>query len=129
MFYKKVIPIPIYRGRFIIILTDDKEELRKKTGFGDYTLGSFEEYIFAHHVFSDYNGWQGYHVVLNPNYEYKDISPGVVAHECLHFVLELFKERGIEPDVDNPEPATYLLEWAVEEVHKFMDQKIKPTKK
>ena len=37
----------------------------------------------------------------------KDYS--VLAHECLHACMTIFKWVGIEPDVDNDEPLAYLL--------------------
>jgi hypothetical protein len=53
----------------------------------------------------------------------KKTSYGVIAHESLHAVSYIFDFHGIVMDCKNDEPIAYLLEWVVEECHKFIKVK------
>jgi len=49
-------------------------------------------------------------------------GPGVIAHECKHFVNALFMQRGVELDPENDEPECYMLGWAVDQVCKAIEK-------
>ena len=52
-------------------------------------------------------------------------KPDIIAHECFHFVNELFSHKGIIPDTENDEPGAYLMGWIVEECFKCLTVKPK----
>lgn len=45
-------------------------------------------------------------------------DPGVIAHECLHYVFAVMRRAGIFYSRDSEEAYTYLLTFAVDQVHK-----------
>lgn len=118
--FKKLVQIPIYPGRILIVFTEDVDIVKEY--FSDYDSP----------VVTGVTGVSPKHsnlytvtVIVNPNI--KDISGlmtihGVIAHEALHVVQEVFYNVGIEMDLDNPEPANYFLGWVVEEMYKVYNK-------
>ena len=47
-----------------------------------------------------------------------DITPGLVAHECLHTMNKICSDLGISHDPNNDEPMAYIMGWLVDEVYK-----------
>lgn len=115
--YYKVLNIPIYKGKFIVILGNDKRKIKK-------VYPNFNrETVYATTFYDRYKNDEGYYVVLNFDNKYNKITHGVIAHEALHCVNMLAEYRGFVPDFQNDEPLTYLLEWFVNEIHKFVKEK------
>jgi len=103
--------IPLYRGKLIVILTDDLERLRQE-------VPGFEgENIFAHTVYGNRNGWQGCFIILNFKAELQKVTLGTVAHEALHAAMFICDARGISVTAENDEAAAYLTGWVVDEIH------------
>jgi hypothetical protein len=100
--------IPIYGGKFTIIVTDDFKEVEKKYNLED-TNGFDAMFVQAK------KGAIHYIIALQTRN-----SPGTVAHECMHACNAIFKDNEITPDLDNDEPQAYLLGWLVDECHKFL---------
>lgn len=116
-FYKKVLPIPIYKGKLVIIFSNNLKKISE-------TVPRFkEEELYAHALYRNWKGTEGFIIVLNFHNPSRKITHGVIAHEALHVVNFLAQSRGIEADFTNDEPLTYLLEWTVDEIYKYMKQK------
>lgn len=112
-----VVDIPIYRGKLIIIVSDDKEEIKKK-------ISDFEEDgdIYGHACLTNWEGWQGFALVINHKNKHRPLTFGVIAHEALHLTNFLMNERGVHLDYENDEPHAYLLDWIIEQVLDFLSQ-------
>lgn len=105
----KLHEVPLFKGDFRIIVTWDYKAVEEK-----YNLAStegFEAFAFT----STDSGYNSYFVCLHPN-----AAPGIIAHECLHFVSFVFRDRSMLLDVENDEPQCHLLEWAVDKCHDFL---------
>lgn len=112
--------IPIYRGKLVIILTNDKKKLLKEvSSFPDVEL-------YAHALLAKRKTNGGYIVVLNFDNANRKIYNGTIAHEAYHIVNYIAKTNGIDLDIDNDEALSYLIEWVTDEIYKFM--KIKKLK-
>jgi hypothetical protein len=113
-FNKKETEFPIYKGRFVIILTNDDEKILKH-------LPEHEgQDLYAHTYFTTYKGEDALIVLLNPDNPFDKITAGVVAHEATHVATALMTLRGINFDAKNDEPMAYLVEWVVDEIINFM---------
>ncbi len=107
---KKKIKIPLYHGEITIIKTDNLLDVEK--------MYNTESMHFCDAVvFRDFkpSGYSRYVVAFS-----KDISPGTIAHESLHLTGYIFADMNASFDMVNDEPQCYLLEWIVEEIHKFL---------
>lgn len=112
--YKKEIKIPLYRGKLIVILTNDKIKLQKYIpDFGD-------DEIYAHSILSSWYGSDGFIVILNFNNKHRKIHFGTITHESVHLSHFIATERGFIADYKNDEPITYLAEWISDEIYKFI---------
>lgn len=109
------ITIPIYGGKLVIIFTSDAIAVKK-------IIPSFEdEEVFAHAVYENWKGYEGYIMVLNFEHN-KAITHGVIWHEIFHTVNFIAQTRGIDLDVENDEPLAYLGMWITDEVYKFINK-------
>lgn len=111
--------IPIYRGKLVIILSNDKDKIKKICPIFD------DDNIFAHAIFGNYKGVQGFFIIINLKNKFMKITPGVIAHEAYHICSFISDKRGITIDTNNDEPIAYLTEWIVNEIHKFINKNIK----
>jgi len=112
----KVMDMPIYRGRFIILLTNQTSQVKKHFPF--FPNESDEPYACTLH--GSYEDIESFAIVLNPWNNTSSITDGCVAHECLHLVNYIFANRNINYDLDNDEPAAYLINWLVDQTYSFL---------
>lgn len=118
----KALDIPIYRGKFIIIVSNDANKVKK------YLPEFRDKSPYAHTWQINWNGNQGFAVVFNFENEHRPIFNGTIAHEALHVVDFILEDRGVQPDFINDEPSAYLLEWIVDEIYRFCEKySFKPT--
>ena len=102
---KKTINIPIYQCKLTIILDKDLSYVTKKyktidlSNYGAVTMripNKHSEYIIA--------------------FEYSEGS--IIAHEVTHLVNYIFKDKGVELDLNNDEPQAYLTGWLFKMIEK-----------
>ena len=110
--HKKVVKVPLYSGKLIILLSNDCDLV------GKY-LPDFNKIVYAHACKENYNGAQGYYCVLNFDYSGQTLDHGTIAHEATHLAMYVCEYVGIEMDQDNPEPLTYLVVWFTNEIYRF----------
>ncbi|KAA2223033.1 hypothetical protein [Chryseobacterium sediminis] len=114
---RKVVKIPIYFGDFIIIL--DNEQWKNVNGIYQHRLQwdrPADERDVAF-VFDDCHMGYSRYVVC-----FKDRPKNsVIAHECVHLVNKLFKDRGQRLDIENDEAQAYMTSWFFEQIEKFFD--------
>lgn len=109
----KIIPIPIYFGKLVLVVVTDWNEFDKKYN----TNIAAEDYIG---VAVNKKGSSTYVIGL------KEFEFEFIAHEAVHIVNYIYRNCGIHLDVKNDEPQAYLTGWVVSEVVKFLkEQKIK----
>lgn len=112
--HKSDIEIPLYRGKLIVILTNDIDKLKE-------IIPDFRgETIYGHAYCGGYKESSGYFVVLNFNNPIKKITHGVITHESIHITSFLAEHVGFVPDFENDEPITYLAEWVTDEIYKLI---------
>lgn len=112
--FKQEKEIPIYRGLFVIILSDDSDAVKKLLPHWDAS-----ESLYAHSINCEYKKKDAYVVILNYTNPNRDLSAGDIAHEALHIANFLAHNRGIECSFDNDEPIAYLVSYFVDEIQKF----------
>lgn len=106
------IKIPIYFGELIIIQESDQTKLKKK--YRMEGTDQFDAYVFRDHK----DGYTRYVMVFKKPTTFK-----IIAHESMHFVSQLFHDRGMIMDTENDEPQAYLLGWVVGECLKYLEIK------
>lgn len=120
MYREHIIHIPLYRYQITVIDTDSTEQV-----YGLYEI-ELEE-IFADCQRKDYKDieenkfYDNCFLIFNST----KIGVGEVVHECLHAMNYLYEDRGIKYDLDNDEYSCYLLQYIVQEVSNFLNDKSK----
>lgn len=112
--YKKVYKVPLYKGRLVIIFSNDTDKLSKI--ITDYD----EEYIFAHCYYGNYKGYDGFITVFNFD---DKITHSIILHEVIHCTNFILDKRGVISDFANDEFVTYLAEWICKKIYKFARKK------
>lgn len=121
MYKEKILKCPLYPVWVCYIASDSEEEInkRRKLDIEDFGIGyairqgiqlrGEKEKVIC--VF----------IIINPNFKVKELylSPGVIAHECLHGSSFILEYVGIHASHVNDEPQAYLIEYLIEEAHKF----------
>jgi len=110
----KALEVPLYRGKLVIILTNDKQQLQK------YIPDFEDEEPYAHTFLINWKGKQGFVIVLNFENSFRKIHNGTITHEAIHATHFIAQERGIEADFLNDEPITYLAEFITDAIYKLM---------
>jgi len=104
---QKTIKVPIYPCKLVLHECKDCKELEKKYDLGD--CSGIEAVVFT----------RGGVVVIA---FFKPVTHGIIAHEALHATSDIFNFICAEMDVNNQEPQCYLIEWIVEQCHKFLNE-------
>lgn len=110
----KELKVPLYRGKLVIILTNDKEQLQK------YIPDFEDKEPYAHTGLVNWKGNQGFVIVLNFENSFRKMHNGTITHEAIHATHLIAQERGIEADFLNDEPIAYLAEFITDEIYKLM---------
>lgn len=96
--------IPLYRGYFSVILTDDRARLLERVpSFDDENCE-----LYAHAMLNDLKGTQCYSVAFNLWHESEEVSHGVICHEATHAANMLCFERGVTASFENDEAHAYI---------------------
>lgn len=105
----KVIPIPIYFGKLIIVMVDNWKEVDEK-----------------YNTKIDENLYEAVMFEITDKNEYviaiKMIDWSIITHEVVHIVNAIFLKCGIELDRNNDEPQAYLTGWIVNEIDIFIHE-------
>lgn len=117
---KKLIKLPIFPGKLMIIDTDSIEYLKEHTDLTRELMNGFLDSIYAHSITGGLEGRICYYIVFNTKNTHKKVTHGTIAHECLHITHYMFDIMGYESDQENDEFQAYLLDYLVEEVHKVL---------
>jgi hypothetical protein len=115
-FFKKVIPIPIYGGNFIILFSNDSKKV------GDLVKVDYArvEYLYAHSFSAFlYGGKESFAICFN-FWDTMPITIGTITHEVNHAGNRLMLAREFEPDWINDEAEAYLKAWMADQVELFM---------
>lgn len=123
----KIKTIPIYGVRLGLIKAKKGDRKKLKKFFSEMEDNPFDEdRPYAHTLqYFTKEGDRKYnciYIVLS-NHSHAKLEHGVIAHEALHAVHFIFQYLGIENDMDNPESITYLLEYIVDRIYKFLGVK------
>lgn len=110
----KALNIPLYRGKFIIIITDSTKKVKK------YIPSFPDDFIYASSYYANYKKQQGFYIILNFKSPYRKIKHGIIAHEAVHTAHFIMKDRGIIDSFDNDEANAYLVEWVTDQIYKFI---------
>lgn len=110
--YKK--KLQIFKYGYSVIVYDKPKELRKR-----FKKETFEQ---------DLKEFDGCFMLIKDKpiiaiMRHKKLTPGVIAHECKHFVNYIMDYHGAELSTRNDEFECYLLGHVVDEVHKHIDLK------
>lgn len=69
-----------------------------------------------------YEGWSSFLIFFN--FDAKEtLTYGMLSHEALHVVDELFNSIGHEYDPENNEVGAYLLEWIVNKIFEHFEER------
>lgn len=109
---KRTIPIPIYNGKLVIIITDNLQSIEE-----EYNLTSTEGCSAVAFATTNKSGGT-IHVMAFKGVPTED----VVAHESLHITNDILASCHAKLDPHNDEPQAYLLSWVVRQYYKFKNK-------
>ena len=104
---RKTINIPIYNSSLTIIFDKDFSYIEKKYGteslsnYGAITMRN--PFKFGHYIVA-----------------FTHTKEGIIAHEIVHLVNYIFKDKGIKLDVENDEAQAYLTGWLYDKIENFI---------
>ena len=106
--------IPILRGLFLVVCTDDYKWLDKKFNATDLLNDGTAGMAFN----GEYKGYDAYVLVLNL-WRAMPINNGVITHEVGHITNLLFANRGwVKLKCD--EPQCYVQEWFANKTYQML---------
>ena len=108
MYKSKKIKIDTYPIDIRIVITNDLDKFKKKTGLT---------------ATSNNACWYDSEKSRITLQFHKETTFGIIAHECFHATNFIFKKIGAYSDVDNDENQAYLLEYLCDNVISFMNKK------
>lgn len=110
----EIIKVPLYPGHLCVIICDDFDRCYEIAGIDrdKYHLDMDTDYSDAITFGHPENETRVCIGLKN------DVKTGVLVHECVHATNLIFKYTGIEMDLSNDEPYTYLVQWIFEMAQK-----------
>lgn len=106
--------IPILKGAFIVVCTDDYAWVAKTFNAPDVV----DEDMYAVSIHGEYKGLDAYIIVLNL-WKESLIYNSIVAHEAVHIAQYILQGRDWKR-LKNPEPLAYIVEWFTNKTYQFL---------
>lgn len=104
MTIRKKIKVPLYFSDLIVIQSNNFKKIEE-----EFSIDSYEDNYSA--ITFKRNG--------NVMVAFKNkTNASIIAHEAVHICNHIFKNVGIQLDLDNDEAFAYLLGWVVKQIHK-----------
>lgn len=116
--YKEII-VPLYQQKVLFVIAQEVFYVNKKLGIN---FNSNDEVFASTYYNFNYKETNTSLILLNFNNDTASITHGIIAHECCHLVEAIFERVGAKHNIDNPESFTYLLEYLVDELYKFLKE-------
>jgi len=113
--FKKTFNVPLYGGTFVVVFTSDKDPYNAAKKFFKHDNKELIGCKAATLISKNYDN--EYPIILS-----SIATDGSIAHECLHAVSLIFNYSGITADINNDEPAAYLIGWLVDRVYECYDK-------
>lgn len=106
--------IPILKGVFIVVCTDDYKWVAKKFNAPDLVDCS----MYGTSLHAEHKGYEAYVLILNL-WRGEPVYKSIVSHEAVHIAKFLMKSRDWTK-LNNPEPLCYISEWFVNKTYQFL---------
>jgi hypothetical protein len=106
---KKTIQIPIYNVKLTVFFDKDLSYIEKTyrtvslSNYGAITMKS--PFNFYHYIVA-----------------FTHVEEGIIAHEVVHLVNYIFKDKGLKLDVDNDEAQAYLTGWLYDKIKQIINK-------
>lgn len=108
---KKKFNLEVYHGEIVVIQTPDIKRIGFKYGFD---CSGCDAIVFRRPYKNGYNRYI---------FAYEGTAkPHIIAHEIVHLVNYIFKDHGIELDLQNDEPQAYLTGWLTKKINETINQ-------
>ena len=108
--------VPIYGSLFGLIISNDVEQTKARFD------GCFDDWIYAHALLKESEGFNWYVIVLNPYYEYHYLTHGTIAHEACHIANWIMSSKGIKWDPLNDEAQCYLIQYFTDLIYEKLKE-------
>ena len=110
-----------YGRRMIIVTPTSVEDIKKMEQ--KWKLTNETDQLAGVYTVED-EGWNSILVMFNMCLD-QTVTYGMLAHEALHIVDDVFHIIGHSYNVENNEPGTYLIEWVVNTIiDHFLERKL-----
>jgi len=110
-----------YGRRMIIVTPTSVEDIKKMEQ--KWKLTNETDQLAGVYTVED-EGWNSILVMFNMCLD-QTVTYGMLAHEALHIVDDVFHTIGHSYNVENNEPGTYLIEWVVNTIiDHFLERKL-----
>lgn len=62
-----------------------------------------------------------HYILMSPN-----VTPGTIAHECIHCIADIFYDRGVKCNLDDSENFAYHVGWLTDKAYQALNEYLKP---
>ncbi len=126
----KKIRVPIYGSKVIFIESKDYDEVVKYFKRIDYDFylksGEIFACVIVHHTVEKGEKYNCIYFIMDSGNKFNDFNHGVIAHEALHLANDIAEYKSHSNF--SQEPLSYLVEYFVQEICKFLNVKYKLTR-
>lgn len=118
----KKISVPLYRGQFMLIVSDEPNKVNNLINQPRSYANKDSMYASAWLFGYGKKQRQTFAILLNFNNIDSNIHYGTIAHEVEHIKNMIFEERGAKTDPDDDETQAYLVEWITDKVYEWLKE-------
>lgn len=115
----RIVDVPIYLGKLVIIDSSSKAFIKKSlVGTHQDVINEIgdKDLIYAHTFHDFYKKERAYIIIVNTCNTVEKITYGVLAHEALHTMNNIFIDIDYKPKRKNDETSAYLIQWIVNQI-------------
>lgn len=116
------VSLDVFEADIYIVITDNPNRFVDDAGLAGWVKENPEQDLM---IYTDALTFRvrfaAHYILMSPN-----VTPGTIAHECIHCIADIFYDRGVKCNLDDSENLAYHVGWLTDVAYKTLNEYLKP---
>jgi len=116
------VTLDVFEADINIVITENPNRFVDDAGLAGWVKENPEQDLMDHTDALTFRvRFSDHYILMSPN-----VTPGTIAHECIHCISDIFYDRGVKCNLDDSENFAYHVGWLTDVAYKTLNEYLKP---
>ena len=117
----KDVSLDVFEADIHIVVTENPNCYVDDVGLAAWVKDTPDQDLMDHtDAFTFRVRFADHYILMSPN-----VTPGTIAHECIHCIADIFYDRGVKCNLDDSENFAYHVGWLTDIAYKTLNEFLK----